>query len=329
MQKILAFLLLLSSYLNSSAEATASGYLKGTLLLDDTWERTIYMSLIETIEREHAVSKNMIVASSPIDSLGRFSIQLNQLSTDWSFLRLHLVKKGISSASLVIGGLDENHCFIVAHRSSKIVLQNTVERPVFNNVTLSGAPYMKTFELIKKLAHYPNSLNHENSLIEKEFIEEVVHEKLKRIADTCKHPFISLYAIYQTDFHSDFQTNPDFAEAYLSKWENENSTYFESFRRQLPVSKTRWWHYLFLLSIVGLLTVLGIRLTLISRKKGKIKKLSVQERKIFELMQRGASNQDISDEFHIELSTVKSHVSSIFSKLNIKARKEAINMKIK
>jgi DNA-binding CsgD family transcriptional regulator len=269
----------------------------------------------------------MIIGSSPMDSAGRFTINLNSLPTEWCLLRLHVVKKGDPPASLIIGGLDENYCFIVANRYSKIEIHNTLGKPVFQNLTISGAPYLKTMEYITDLSDYPNSIDYEHSLIKKKFIEEVVSEKLKQIADTCENPLVSLYALYQTDFLSDFKKNSTFYKAYLSKWSNDNSPYFKSFRQQFPHSKKPVWPYVLIFLFISAL-ISGI-LFVRTRKSGKIKKLSVQERRIFELLQKGATNQEISDECNIELSTVKSHVSSIFSKLNIKSRKEAMDLKVK
>ena len=80
-----------------------SGCISGALLLDETWERTVYVSLIEPIEKEYSVSNDMIVANSKIDSIGKFAVKLNNLPSEWCLLRLHVVKKGVSPASLVIG----------------------------------------------------------------------------------------------------------------------------------------------------------------------------------------------------------------------------------
>jgi DNA-binding CsgD family transcriptional regulator len=318
--------LLFSVSYKLSALPEASGHIKGILILDDSWERNIYISYILSFEKKFAVSDNMIIASSPIDSIGRFTIELDKLPVDWSLLRLHIVKKGNPPASLVIGGQDENYYFIIANRSSKIELKNSMGKPIFKNLFISGAPYMNTFEYITNLSAYPNTLNYENSLIEKEFIEEVVSQKLKSIADTCKNPLVSLYALYQTDFYADYRKDHTFYSAYLSKWGNYKDPYFESFKRKFPVSEKYTWKYILILSlVVAIFTTIFFR----NRKKGRIKKLSVQERKIFELLQEGASNQEIADKYNIELSTVKSHVSNIFSKLNIKSRKEVMNLKIK
>ena len=319
--------LFLSVTISPLVFADTSGYIRGTVLLDDSWERNIYLSRIETFEKEYAVSDHMIIGSSPIDSLGRFTIQLDNLPTEWCLLRLHVVKKGDPPASLMIGGLDENYCFIVANRYSKIEIHNTLGKPVFQNLSITGAPYLKTMKYITNLSDYPNSIDYEHSLIKKEFVEDVVSEKLKLIADTCENPLISLYSLYQTDFLADYEKNPAYYKAYLSKWSNNNSPYFKSFRRQFPHSERPVWPYVLVFLFIG--AFVSGTIFVRNRKRRRIGKLSVQERRIFELLQRGATNQEISDEYNIELSTVKSHVSNIFSKLNIKSRKEAMNLKVK
>jgi DNA-binding CsgD family transcriptional regulator len=326
MFKYIIFLLFFFLSSNVKAVSDSSGCIWGTLLLDDSWEQNIYVSFIETIEQKHSVSNNMIISSSSVDSLGKFAIKLNNLTDDWCLLRLHVVKKGVSPASLIIGSMDENYYFIIANRDSRIELHNAICKPIFKETILSGTTYMSTFEYITKLSNYSNSITYEESLIEKEFIEDVVAEKMKQIADTCKNPLVSLYALYQTDFYSDYQINPAFYKTYLLKWKNENNTYFKSFRRQFPVSRNFIWRYILLLLVIGVFV--SVSVIIIGRKGRKIKKLSVQERKIFSLLQKGASNQEISNECFIELSTVKSHVSSIFSKLNIKSRKDVVNLKL-
>ena len=327
---IILFFLLLCCHTKAFSDNV--GHISGKLLLDDSWERQIYVSLVETFEKEYAISNNSIVASAVIDSLGHFKIELNKVPSKWSLLRLHVVKKGVSPNSLVIGSRDENYFFLIARRDSEIKLYNTSDTPIFKNTTVEGAPYMNTFEYIRKLSNYPNSIQYENSLIEKEFIKEVVSEKLKMVADTCKNPLVSLYALYQTDFDSDYQKNPSYYDGFLSKWENENNAYFKSFRLRFPVIQSTspaqsYFKYILLFAFIGTVIVIGI---IVYKKRGSnIKNLSIQERKIFDLVRKGMSNKEISAECNIELSTVKSHISNIYSKLNIKSRREAVNVKIK
>ena len=51
----------------------------------------------------------------------------------------------------------------------------------------------------------------------------------------------------------------------------------------------------------------------------------VQERKFFELIKSGYANKQIFEEYNISLSNVKSHVSNIYGKLNIKSCKDAMD----
>jgi len=309
------------------------GHISGNLILDDSWDRKVYVSYIRTFEKEYAVSNDLIIASSVIDSLGNFTIDLNKIPAKWSLLRLHIVKKDVPPNSLVIGSKDENFIFLMAKRDSELELFNTEGIPIFSNTRVEGADYIKAFDHIKKLANYTNSIDYENSVIEKEFIKEVVSEKLKVVADTCSNPLVSLYAIYQTDFQSDYLKNPKFYEIYISKWENENNSYFKSFRQKFPMinknsANNNYTKYIvFFVSFITAIFI--IALIYYNNKVRKIKKLSVQERKIFNLIRNGLSNKEISAECNIELTTVKSHVSNIYSKLKIKSRNEAINLKIR
>ena len=54
--------------------------------------------------------------------------------------------------------------------------------------------------------------------------------------------------------------------------------------------------------------------------------LTVQERKVFDLLKEGKSNKEIADEFSVSVSTVKSHVNSIFSKLDVNSRREIMDL---
>ncbi len=52
--------------------------------------------------------------------------------------------------------------------------------------------------------------------------------------------------------------------------------------------------------------------------------LSKREVEVLQLMADGYSNQEIADKLFVSLNTAKTHISNIYSKLNVKRRTQAI-----
>lgn len=52
--------------------------------------------------------------------------------------------------------------------------------------------------------------------------------------------------------------------------------------------------------------------------------LSTRETEVLELLSQGLSNQEIADRLYVSLNTAKTHISSIYSKLNVKRRMQAV-----
>lgn len=53
--------------------------------------------------------------------------------------------------------------------------------------------------------------------------------------------------------------------------------------------------------------------------------ISARELEVLELMAKGCSNQEIADRLFISLPTVKSHSSSLFAKLEVRRRTQAVH----
>ena len=301
--------------------------LTGQIQLDSSWKRTVYLSYIPTFEDRYAMSYDMIIAEAAIDSLGHFSLDIGFLPREDQLYRLHLVKRGDAPTSLNIGGLEENHLFLIANGADSIHLIAASLRPPFRDVTYPNAPAQSAFQAVTDFENLTTDLAAESNAAKRQFIETQMCEQLRSIADTTSHPLISLYAIYLSQFESNHAEHADFYQAYRQKWKRERSAYFTAFRRQLParINYLRIGAFtLAVISLLGLGYYLGSRRT--RGQPAGLKKLTVQERKIYELLRQGSTNQEISDACHIGVSTVKSHVSSIYRKLNVKSRKEVMNM---
>ncbi|MEL6484617.1 MAG: LuxR C-terminal-related transcriptional regulator [Bacteroidota bacterium] len=81
-----------------------------------------------------------------------------------------------------------------------------------------------------------------------------------------------------------------------------------------------------LIAIVLLLSVLLLALVFNFRKK-RSPQLSKQEQIIQNLILSGKTNKEIASELFISLSTVKTHITNLYSKLNVSGRAELLEKK--
>jgi DNA-binding CsgD family transcriptional regulator len=303
-----------------------SACISGYVSMDDTWASTIYLSYIPTFEEMYAVSNEMIIARTGIDSLGYFRFDIDFLPRGENLYRLHLVKKGDTPASLIIGGKDENHLFLIADRSSIIRMNCHSTYPPFKQVHFESSKENMAFQKVSDLVFVADSLAAESSASKRLLVEKQLLKDLHAVADTSANLLVSLYAIYKSKFESNYPAHAGFYQSYLRKWKGQDNAYFDAFSKKMPGEAGKPIYILIFLALIVVVISL-VPVVRRFRKSHGIEKLSIQERKIYELLQQGASNQEISNHFNIGLSTVKSHVSSIYSKLNVKSRKHIMNVK--
>ncbi|MFI2741810.1 response regulator transcription factor [Zhouia sp. PK063] len=314
--------------------ATAKGCtscISGKIKLDNTWNKEVYLSYIPTYEKMYQMSNEMIIAKATIDSTGYFQFNTSFLPKENNVFRIHITKKGDAPTSIIIGGKDENYLFFIANRASNIKIENTSVHPPFKHVVFTNSGQNQIFQKITNLVFINDSIASQSGLAKRQFVERKTNEELMAIADSSSNPLISLYALYKSDLIATPTLHTKFLEEYLKKWKKQDNLYFKAFKKQMPVSTTNnrgaFITVLFAIVFVTFGFLIGRFAKFERKKKLGIEHLSVQERKIFQLLQEGASNQDISDKHNIGISTVKSHVSSILAKLNMKSRKEIMNIK--
>ncbi len=80
------------------------------------------------------------------------------------------------------------------------------------------------------------------------------------------------------------------------------------------------------IGLVALVAFLGYMLFRQRKKQDKtiLPELSKQETMVRNLILQGKSNKEIANELFISLSTVKSHITSIYGKMNISNRRELL-----
>ncbi|WP_297098031.1 helix-turn-helix transcriptional regulator [uncultured Draconibacterium sp.] len=274
------------------------------------------------------MSNQMIIDRAEIDENGNFSFTTNYLPDEYYLYRLHISKKGDPPASLIIGGNDENHMFLLANKQSDIFIKKNDSESIFGNVEIKNSPRSQKLDEVDKMVFFIDTTNFNGSPLKRELMENALDEKLRQFADSCSYPLVALYAIYKSNFESHQTTNTDFYVSFIKKWKQEKSTYFDEFRKKIPVKTDRNLSYVSMIFgfILGIILMYFIQKRVITKSLNPIRDLTVQERNIFTMLQKGKSNKEISDELNISLSTVKSHVNSIFSKLKVKSRREILNL---
>ena len=148
----IAFLLVPLTIASPLYGQKTNGSIYGKLLLDNSWSSTIYLSHIPTFDDMYAMSSEMIIAKTGIDSLGYFEFNIDFLPVEENLFRLHIVKKDDSPATLIIGGKDENHLFLIANRYSKIHFTSELYYPPFKNIVFENSKENQSFQRITN--HY-------------------------------------------------------------------------------------------------------------------------------------------------------------------------------
>jgi DNA-binding CsgD family transcriptional regulator len=64
----------------------------------------------------------------------------------------------------------------------------------------------------------------------------------------------------------------------------------------------------------------------LNEKKAEDFALSKREQEVLNLLAQGMSNQEIADELFVSVPTVKTHISNIYEKLDVKRRTQAIQI---
>lgn len=335
--KILLALLSILTFAASASEV------KGKINIDESWEPVIYLSVINSFDDFNTASYDFLVYQAPIDSSGQFYMKVLNLPSDDRIYRLHICKKDDPVSTIIIGGRDENFIHFIMNDQSRISIYTDTENPFFQHSIVEGNQASKSLGHIMNLQkelHIPPSLPSKQN---REFAEEKVISKFYNIADTSSHPIVVLLALHMLNQYIE---SPELAlmEATGKKLQISDSSnpYYLSFVKQLDYLKYRSEQtsepiYFSWIKWAGVLLVLLIILFVVNNRFGRkpvsntinkdelIRQLSVQEKRVFDLIREGASNKEISSELNIEVSTVKSHVYKIFSRLGVRSRKEIIN----
>ncbi|MDX1939888.1 MAG: LuxR C-terminal-related transcriptional regulator [Saprospiraceae bacterium] len=308
--------------------------IKGIIHLDDSWQRVIYLSAIRSFDDINAVSEDFIINVASIASDGSFIISGDHLPDIDGLYRLHVCKLGDPPATLFIGGQEENYTHFVMNNRSQLSFYN--EYLLFDGGIIKGNHANALLSEWNATMIEFRSPAQVNTKANWEYRQEQLNRYLYYFADTCSNGLVAMLALHQINIQEDYPQSERFYKNFLDKWKKEYDTsiYYQELLQQIKFAGYREVSlvpFIIIGIVLIILLLIGARISFRRNtkepKEVNIKQLSIQEQKVLDLLVLGKANKEISNEMNIEVSTVKSHVSSIYNKLGVKSRKEIYNKK--
>ena len=334
MIRLALIILLVVDFLPLRGEFIISGQLE----LDSTWTSEVYLSIIESFEDLNTASPEFLLHAAPIAADGSFFIGGKGIPAQNYIYRLHVVKRGDPVSSIIIGGREENHVHFLMKDGDSIRIRSA-DAFLFQNPVIAGNAAQMAFEEVRvmcdRLKHLPIK-----SAAARQLLRTEISGGLLAQAKSTGSVLIKLFCLHKADELGTLAENYDaWNEVYISP---EISAYHGPYlaaineRMLLLELQDRPSSRAYLLAGIGvtLAVILGAVVLIwmrtrkpVSAVDAGLNQLSIQERKVYQLLATGKSNKEISEALHIEVSTVKSHLHRIYSKLGIKSRKEVFEVK--
>tara|TARA_R100000935_G_scaffold38680_1_gene60036 strand:- start:150430 stop:151488 length:1059 start_codon:yes stop_codon:yes gene_type:complete len=339
------FLLLL---LGMSLNVSAQYLFEGTVDSQFT-DGEVYLSMIEDYRKLSGVYHEQIIARVKPDSLGNFRFAGTNLPTENKMYRIHAdtCKETDQNLSHITGHCENSEEIVfVANNETTLALPFSFEQEMFCKVVSNNAK-AKTFLKIDSLK---NDMRFAFSTYRSEANRKVNTEKwfsiLQNYGEQLQEPLAELYiysflsdrrSILHGYYLSDLKKNP-YYDTLLERLKKQypDTQYTRQYEAELksdrflisdnePEKSLPWWAYLLggicLLSILGNFYFFGKAKKQKAVAEGKAA-LTQQENNVLELILEKKSNKEIASELFVSVSTVKTHINSIYKKLGVSSRNE-------
>ncbi len=317
------------------------------------WHNSVYLSVIEDYRKISGVYFEQIIAKVETDSLGYFEFTGNDLENENRIYRIHVDNcfDELQNQNHFYGTCNDSKAVVfIAKNTDTIVLPFTFDQQMFCDIK-STNPMANTFTRIDSLreemkyAYSEFRSDASRKLNNKKWFNTFQNfgEKLNEpIAELYIYAFLSnrsnaLHEYYLKDLKTNTYYNDllkrlkaRYPNAAFTKQYEAELTSDEFIVNKTPNTTSIWHYFIYAFLAVSLTANAWLWVNYKKLKpKPKINAkdlLTKQEQNILNLLLDEKSNKEIADCLFISLSTVKTHVNSIYKKLNIQSREEAKNM---
>ena len=344
-----AFLFLFVFFVNLSNAAD----IKGKINLDSDWHPEVFLASIDNPEDLFVSSPDFLLTSAPINADGTFEITGMEIPKEPRFYRLYLVKTLFSPTDIINSG-NRSHIHLVLDNASNVEVNISMLDGFISGVDILGSESsVRNREFDVEFLKRARQLSGKETRAQKEFIQLGIDNYIRNYVENCENALNGLYALYHIEEKEpDFLRNSAFYFRFQDKLHGQfpqnlytnqydellvNLVGFRDMVCEIPGVSPKWKDYLILIQGgVILLLLLLLFVNSVKKKNGRqqakngshkllYEKLTNKEMEILKLIAESKSNKEIASELFIELSTVKTHLNSIYKQLKVQNRKEAGN----
>ncbi|MDF1696794.1 MAG: LuxR C-terminal-related transcriptional regulator [Saprospiraceae bacterium] len=330
--------------------AFAEYEIKGKLNLSSGWQHQIFLSTIPKLDDYYKADPSNIIQVGNIEDDGSFILKGNNLPLEARYYRLYVIKEEHSEfdACIYVDRDDHNFIHIILDNTTKIDVQSDPNQYApFGNYSIIGDKVNQSLRDLNMMiipSYYFYQIKFPSEL---QFSKQKLNRDLFQFADSCEHILVSLAAMINTEMDHYYDIE---SEKYLEFGNRlgaqlNNHSYSDDYFRKMnyhsgdkQTSQLPTWIIILISSLAIALTVAFVKIFQLSKSLGEKSNqisekqsqpfinITNQEEKILSLILQEKSNKEIASELFIELSTVKTHINKLYSKMGVKNRTEAKNM---
>lgn len=320
--------------------------ISGRVNISEEWQPQIFLAAIDKLDDYYNAYPDLIVDAANINPDGTFKLQGSTLPPEKKFYRLYLMKEQNSEFDACFyGGDDHNFIHVILDNNMELIINSDASHiSPFGNYKVSGDHDNMMMNSLARLV-YPTFYFHQIKFpSELRFSQEKFNRDLTNFSDTCSSTLAALAAVINTDMDKYHKSNSAYYSSFGNRLDKElqGNNYKEDYERKLryyypQIANESIWQELLILLLGGACLFLMWKNIRLRKKSDKsvqkgveepnpTEQLTKKEKEILHLISEGKSNKEIASELFVELSTVKTHINKIYSKLNISQRKEAIKI---
>ncbi len=324
---ILSFILLWISNVSLFGQHAVTGYVN--LDTSENWEQKVYLTKIK-LYNDNKTYDSIPIGTSTINEKGFFTFGQELFDSKNYIYKLHINPIAVAKRKELSDTVKAFKLFILSKKDTIHFAKSDTEifgTHASNNIANNELQKLKKFE-----ARYENLTSDFDT-------KKYLLETRGYVKDSLQILLVKLIGIKKLDeqnlLEKDVKSNPDYYLNLLIELKSSDldpATYLYLENKLAYITKnitdqkykTSIWINIFAAIVICILVLILIRF----KKKSKIDKpvlLSKQEKAIKALILSGKSNKEIANELFISVSTVKTHITNIYSKLNIANRKELMN----